>query len=155
MRLVSYSQKSIIKKSLRAGVGNLVTITSHINCALSMVGQKIYQFYLKILPLSKYEDEWLLLMYHLSTCLSWGFVLTQCCTRKCVTKILMLCAISNVHTTRIWPAGCRFPIPALGDWEKKCVEKNLLYNNRISLLENCGEICAWILPIGIDKYIKF
>ena len=35
--------------------------------------------YTKILPLSNYEEEWLLLAYFLSTCLSRSFVLTWCC----------------------------------------------------------------------------
>jgi len=53
-----------------------------------------------------YEEEWLLLNYYLSTCLSCGFVLTWCCTLTSVTKILVR-AISNVH------AGRRFPTPSL------------------------------------------
>jgi len=56
------------------------------------------------LPLSSYEEEWLLLKYYLSTCLSWSFVLMRCGTLTWVTKILMR-AISNVHP------GHRFPTP--------------------------------------------
>ena len=43
-------------------------------------GCKINWFYPKVLPFSNYEEEWLLLTYYLSTCLSWIFVLTRCCT---------------------------------------------------------------------------
>ena len=49
---------------------------------------------------------------YLSNCLSWSLVLTQRCTLTWVMKILMW-AISNVHVDRIWPAGRRFPIPAI------------------------------------------
>jgi len=61
-------------------------------------------FHPKILPLSNYEEVWLLLTYYLSTCLSWSFVLTWCCTLTWVTEILMW-VISNVHASR------RFPTP--------------------------------------------
>ena len=43
---------------------------------------------------------------YLTTCVSWSFVLTRCCTLTWVTKILMR-AISNVH------AGRRFPAPVV------------------------------------------
>jgi len=91
----------------RAGVGNLFTIMSCMNCALSLMDCKIKWFYPKIIPLFNYEEEWRLLTYYLSTCLSWSFVLTRCCTLNWVTKILMW-AMLNVHT------GCRFPTPGLG-----------------------------------------
>ena len=45
------------------GVGNLFTITGRTNCVLSLAGRKIYWFYPKVLPLSNYEEEWLLLTY--------------------------------------------------------------------------------------------
>ena len=76
--------------------GNLFTITGRRNCALSLVGRKLNQFYSKVLPLSNCEEEWLLSACNLSTCLSRSFVLTQCCVLTWVTKIRML-AISNVH----------------------------------------------------------
>jgi len=41
-----------------------------------------------------------------------SFVLTQFRIPNWVTQILMR-AISNVHAGRIWPAGRRFPTPAL------------------------------------------
>jgi len=59
-----------------------------------------------------YEEEWLLLNYYLSTCLSCCFVLTWCCTLAWVTNILVR-ALSNVRASRIWPAGRRFPTPML------------------------------------------
>jgi len=61
----------------RAGMGNLFTITGRVNCALSLAGRKINWFYPKILPLSNYGEEWLLLTCHQSTCLSWSFLLTR------------------------------------------------------------------------------
>ena len=40
------------------------------NCALSLAGRKINRFYLKIPPLSNYEEEWLILNYfYLFVCL--------------------------------------------------------------------------------------
>ena len=54
----------------KAGMGNLTTIT----------GRKINQIYPKILPLSNYEEEWLILTDCLSTCLTWSFVLARFCT---------------------------------------------------------------------------
>jgi len=38
-------------------VGYLFTITGRMNCALSLAGRKINQFYPKILPLSNNEEE--------------------------------------------------------------------------------------------------
>ena len=76
--------------------GNLFTFTGRRNCALSLVGRKLNQFYSKVLPLSNCEEEWLLLACNLSTCLSRSFALTQCCVLTWVTKIRML-ATSNVH----------------------------------------------------------
>jgi len=61
----------------RPGMGNL--FTGRMKCALSLGGRKINWFYLKILSLPNYEEEWLLLTYYLSTCLSWSFVLTRRC----------------------------------------------------------------------------
>jgi len=69
--------------------GNLFTITGRMNYALSLAGRKIILFYLKFLPLLNYEEEWLILTYYVSTCLSWSFVLTRCCALTWVTKILM------------------------------------------------------------------
>ena len=60
-----------------------------------------------ILSLSDYGEEWLLLTYYVSTCVSWNFVLTRCCTLTWVTKIMMR-TISNLH------AGRRFPNPGAG-----------------------------------------
>jgi len=57
------------------------------NCALWLAGRKINRFYPKIPPLSNYEEEWFLLNYYLSTCLSCSFVLTRCCTMTWVTKV--------------------------------------------------------------------
>jgi len=68
--------------------------------------------YPKILLLSNHEEEWLLLTYYVSTCLSWSSVLRRCCTLTWITKILMR-TISNVHGGRIWPADRGFPTPAL------------------------------------------
>ena len=62
------------------------------------------------LNLSNHEEEWLILAYYLSTCLSRSFVLTRRCTLSWVTKILMW-AISNVHADRLWRGGRRFPTP--------------------------------------------
>ena len=56
------------------------------NCALSLAGRKINRFNPKILP-SNYDEEWLLLNYYLSTCLSRSFVLTRYCTVTWVTKV--------------------------------------------------------------------
>jgi len=44
------------------------------NCALSLAGRKIYWFYPKVLPLSNYEEEWLLLTYYVPA-YHWSFVL--------------------------------------------------------------------------------
>ena len=71
--------------SLHQG-GNLITTPGRMNCALSLAGRKINRFYPKIPPLSNYEEEWLLLNYYLSTCLSCS-VLTRCCTMTWVTKV--------------------------------------------------------------------
>ena len=70
-----------------SGVGNLITIAGRMKCALSLAGRKIIRFYPKIPPLFKYEEEWLLLNYYLSTCLSCSFVLTRFCTMTWVTKV--------------------------------------------------------------------
>jgi len=59
---------------LNASVGNLFIITGRMNCALTLAGRKINEFYPKILPLSNNEEECLLLTQCLSTCLSWSFV---------------------------------------------------------------------------------
>jgi len=72
----------------KAGVGNLFAITGRMNCSLSLAGRKFSSFYPKIILLSNYEEEWLLLTYYLCTCLSsasfWrDFVITW------VIKILM------------------------------------------------------------------
>jgi len=48
--------------------------------------------------------EGLLLTYHLSSCLSWSFILMRFCTLNWVAKILMR-VISYIH------AGRRFPTP--------------------------------------------
>ena len=70
-----------------SGVGNLITIAGRMNCALSLAGRKILnRFYPKISPLSNYEEEWLLLNFYLSTCLSCSFVLIRYCTLTWVTK---------------------------------------------------------------------
>ena len=96
----------------KAGVGNIFTITGLMSCALSLADRKIYGLFPKVLPLSDYEEEWLLLMYYLSACLLCSFVLTWSCTLTLVTKILMR-AISNVHVDRIWLAGRRFLTPVI------------------------------------------
>ena len=70
-------------------------------------GPQNQRIFVKIQPLSNYEEEWLLMTYYLSTCLSWIIVSTRR-TLTWVTKILLR-AISNVHPGRIWPAGRRFP----------------------------------------------
>jgi len=58
------------------GVGNLFTIADRMNCYI-IAGEPQNQFiYPKILPLSDYKAERLLLTYYLSTYLSWSFVLT-------------------------------------------------------------------------------
>jgi len=57
-------------------------------------------FYPKILPFFNYEEDWLLLTCNLSTCLSWWFVSTRCCTLTWVTKILIR-AVSTVHACRM------------------------------------------------------
>jgi len=61
-------------------VENLFIITGRMKCALLLAGRKINRFYPKILPLSNYEEEWLLMTCDLSTCLLWSFVLTRFCT---------------------------------------------------------------------------
>jgi len=58
--------------------GESCSITGHMKYALSLGGCKIKWIYLKILPLSSYEEEWLLSTY----CLMW-------CTVNWVMKILM------------------------------------------------------------------
>ena len=68
----------------------------------------------KILPFFNYEEEWLLLTNHRSTCSSWSFVLMRCCALTWVTKNLMR-AISNVHAGRIWPMGTGSPSLAYND----------------------------------------
>ena len=85
-----------------AGVGNLFTIKGRINRGWSLASRKINWFDAKILPFSNYEEEWLLLTNHRSTCSSWSFVLTRCCALTGVTKIVMR-AISNVHAA---PGPC-------------------------------------------------
>jgi len=49
-----------------------------------------------MLPLSNYDEEWLLLNYYLSTCLSCCFVLTRCGTLTWATTILVQ-AVPNVN----------------------------------------------------------
>ena len=110
---VSLSCSSLWFLLRRTWLGNLFTITGRMNCALSLEGRRINWFYLKILPFSDFEEQWLLFMYYLSACLSWSFVLTRSYTQTLVTKILMR-AISNVHTGRIWPVGRRFPTHGVG-----------------------------------------
>jgi len=94
---------------LRAGLGNLINVAGRMNCALSLADRRISWVYPKILPLCKYEEEWLLLNYYLSTCFSCSFVLTRCCTLTWITKILVR-VISNIHAGRIYPeaAGSQF-----------------------------------------------
>ena len=70
-------------------------------------GPQINQFCL--LPLSNYEEEWLLFTYYLSICLSWSFVLARFCTFIRVTRILMW-AISNVQAGRRFPAAGLFEL---------------------------------------------
>ena len=102
---------AIVRAESEVG-GNVFTVASRMNCALSLVVHKINQFYPKIFPLFNFEEEWLLVTDYISTCLPWSFVLTRCCALSWVTKILMR-AISNVHAGRIWPAGRRFSTPGL------------------------------------------
>ena len=73
------------------------------NCWLSPAGRKNKSTIL-------YEREMLLLIYCLSICLSWSFVLTRCCVLTWVMKIAKE-AISNVH------AGRMFPTPAPKLWQ--------------------------------------
>jgi len=83
--------------------GNLFTITGGMNCTLSLEGRKIIWFYPKMLSLSNYEEDWLLLTYYPSTCSTWIFALTHCCTLTWVTTILLR-TISNVHAGRGFPS---------------------------------------------------
>jgi len=94
-------------------MGNLFTTTGRVNCVVSLEGPKINKCDPKIIPLSNYEEEWLLLAYYLSTCLSWSFVLTRCYTLTWVTNIMMR-AISKVH------AGHRFSTPGINSMMTKC-----------------------------------
>ena len=90
-RLQKLSRSKYIQlefRKSRPGVGNLFTITGRIYCASSLAGRKIIKsikinsFYPKIRPFSNYEEEWLLLTYYPSTCLSWSFVLTLIWLKK-------------------------------------------------------------------------
>ena len=91
-------QFALIRTSYNTS-GNLFTVTGRMNCALSQASRKINKVHPKILPLFNNEEEWLLLTYYLSTCLSWCSVLKRCCTLTWISKILMQ-AIWNVHAGR-------------------------------------------------------
>ena len=109
---------------LRAGVENLFTITGRMNCGILLAGSKINSFYLKILPLSNYEQERLLLTYYVSIYLSWIFVLRRCCTLPGLTKILMR-AIVNVHWAAFGPRATGSP-PFLRDSINTAKEPHML-----------------------------
>ena len=87
----SFVKMKLINACSRTGVGNLFTITGHINYILPLASRNINS-YPKILPLSNYKEELEAPAYHgTSFC-----VLTRCCILTRVTKILMR-AKSNVH----------------------------------------------------------
>ena len=79
------------KKRLKSGVKNLLIITGRMNCALALAGRKINLMQPKIMSLSNYEEEWLILTCCQGTWLSW--------TLTWVTKILIR-AISSIHVGR-------------------------------------------------------
>jgi len=103
-----------------AAVGNLFSITGHMNCALLLVGCKTKQFYPKILPSFNYEEERLLLTYYWITYthLSWCFILMWCYALTWVMEILVQ-AISNVHM------GRRFPTTGLQSKQQAMVKSDL------------------------------
>jgi len=53
---------------------------------------KSNSFILKFYLYLNMRKEWLLSIYYLSSCLSWSFVLTRCCSLTWVTKVLMRAA---------------------------------------------------------------
>jgi len=86
----------------RGGEPTYYCTTGRMKCALPLTGRKINWIYPKIISLSNYDEEPLLLTSCLSTgtCLSWNFFLTRCCN-------ILMRAISNIH------AGRRSSTPAV------------------------------------------
>lgn len=103
-------------------VGGEPTITGGMNSEISLMSRKktiglntinFIIIFPRNISTQNYEGrEGLRLNYCVRIRLSWSFVSSQCCVLSRVTKILMH-AILNVQSGRIWPAGYRSPTPGL------------------------------------------